>query len=239
MHASDIEAVELASYKLRDVAVYWYSTWVASREVNAPPPAWQEFVDVFLRQYLSSEIRQARADRFLNVRQGNMSAREYSLHFNSLSRYAPAMVADMGDRVHRFVNRLGPHLVDDMDISHNQAHAQNLEERQQQRRSERDYNRGYSKRARSSGAISEFREGQRQQYSRHSGQLAASPAPRFVGKRFDRPIYFRPGTDACYACGHPGHMMRNCPSRDGRGMVQSTGSAASSSSSVRPLGQSS
>ena len=66
-----------------------------------------------------------------------MSAREYYLHFNSLAKYAPAMVANMGDRVHPFVNDLGPHLIDDcltaslqegMDISRIQTHAQNLEE---------------------------------------------------------------------------------------------------------------
>ena len=28
IHAFDIESVELASYRLRDVAVYWYNTWM-------------------------------------------------------------------------------------------------------------------------------------------------------------------------------------------------------------------
>ena len=67
-----------------------------------------------------------------------MSAREYSMQFNSLARYASAIVADMGDRVHRFVSGLGPYLFKDcltaslqdgMDISRIQAHAQNLEGR--------------------------------------------------------------------------------------------------------------
>ena len=98
-----------------------------------------------------------------------MSAREYNLRFNSLSRYAPAMVADMGDRVHWFVSGLGPHLIKEclttslqegIDISRIQAHAQNLEEQQQQQKSERDYNRGYNKRDRSSSVVSEYRKGQ-------------------------------------------------------------------------------
>ena len=66
-----------------------------------------------------------------------MSDLEYSLRFNSLARYASAIVADMGDRVHRFVKGLGPHLMDrcftsslqdNMNISRIQAHVQNLEE---------------------------------------------------------------------------------------------------------------
>ncbi|XP_060183207.1 glycine-rich RNA-binding protein RZ1C-like [Lycium barbarum] len=149
------------------------------------------------------------------------------------------MVIDMGDRVQQFVNGLGPHLIDDfltdslqkgMDISRIQAHAQNLEERQQQRKSERDYDRGYSKRARFSGAISDFREGQRQQYFRHSVQSVASEPSRFAGQ-------CNLGSDACYACGQTGHMMRNCPSRGGRGMSQPMGSAVGSSSSVRSMKQ--
>ena len=92
-----------------------------------------------------------------------MSALEYSLCFNSLARYASAMVADMGDRVHRFVKGLGPHLMDrclaaslqyGMDIARIQARAQNLEESLQQQRSEREHDRGHSKRARSSGPMS-------------------------------------------------------------------------------------
>ena len=97
-----------------------------------------------------------------------MSALEYSLRFNSLARYASAMVADMGDRVHRFVKGLGPHLMDrcltaslqdNMDISCIQAHAQNLEESLYQQRSEREHDRGHKKRVRSSGLMSEYRGG--------------------------------------------------------------------------------
>nr|XP_009778093.1 PREDICTED: uncharacterized protein LOC104227534 [Nicotiana sylvestris] len=103
MHASDTESVELASYRLRDVAVQWYETWKLSRGTNASPAVWEEFLGAFLCHYLPSEIHQARVDRFLVLKQGNMSVREYSLQFDSLARYAPSIVAEMSDRVNRFV----------------------------------------------------------------------------------------------------------------------------------------
>ncbi|XP_059289093.1 uncharacterized protein LOC132042591 [Lycium ferocissimum] len=162
IYASDTESVKLDSYRLRDVAVHWYNTWMSSKGANSPPPEWQEFLDAFLRHYFPPEALRARADKFLNLRQRNMSAQEYSLRFNSLARYAPAMVPDMGDRVHRFVSGLGPHLIkeclttslqDGMYIARIQAHAQNLEEQQQPQRGERDSDKGHSKRARSSRAV--------------------------------------------------------------------------------------
>ncbi|XP_075099152.1 uncharacterized protein LOC142176017 [Nicotiana tabacum] len=86
MHVSDTEAVELASYRLRDLAVLWYDSWERSRGPNPPPTVWKEFSEAFLRHYLPVEIRRARADKFLNLRQGNMSVREYNMQFDSLAR---------------------------------------------------------------------------------------------------------------------------------------------------------
>lgn len=77
MHASDTEAVELASYRLQNLAVFWYDSWERSTGPNAPPAVWKEFSEAFLRHYLLVEIRRARADKFLKLRQGNMTVREY------------------------------------------------------------------------------------------------------------------------------------------------------------------
>ncbi|XP_070019825.1 uncharacterized protein [Nicotiana sylvestris] len=73
VHASNTEAVELASYRLRDLAVFWYNSWERSRGSNAPPAVWKEFSEAFLRHYLPVKIQRARADKFLKLRQGNMS----------------------------------------------------------------------------------------------------------------------------------------------------------------------
>ncbi|XP_070057121.1 uncharacterized protein [Nicotiana tomentosiformis] len=137
MKATATESVELASYKLQDVAVNWYESWELSRGEDAPLVVWHEFTEGFLRHYLPPELRWARVDRFLTLRQGNMSVRDYSLQFDCLARYAPTIVAKMEDQVHRFVMGLEPHLLNDymsvllqpcMDISHIQAYAQGVED---------------------------------------------------------------------------------------------------------------
>ncbi|XP_060182190.1 uncharacterized protein LOC132611839 [Lycium barbarum] len=77
------------------------------------------------------------------------------------------MVVDMEDRVHRFVTRLGPHLIKDcmmaslqggIDISGILAYAQNLEDLERQQGTEQDPNRGCYKRARSAGYSGAYQE---------------------------------------------------------------------------------
>ncbi|XP_070039520.1 uncharacterized protein [Nicotiana tomentosiformis] len=87
MHASDIEVVELASYRLQDVAFFWYDSWEISNGPNSPPVVWKEFSEAFLHHNLPVEIRRARVNKFLILRQGNMSVREYSMQFDSLASW--------------------------------------------------------------------------------------------------------------------------------------------------------
>ncbi|XP_060182212.1 uncharacterized protein LOC132611868 [Lycium barbarum] len=176
-----------------------------------------------------------------------MSVREYSLYFNSFARYAPAVVADIGDRIYRFVSGLGTHLIDDcmkaslqtgMDISHTEEHAHNLKECKQQRRAEREHDRGQSKRARSSGFASEFKSAQSSRASSsqiRSGFSQMRPSlPRCIqcGKLHVRQCCL--GSDGCYTCDQLGHMMLDYPLRGGGGVVQPTGSIAGSSTFVHP-----
>ncbi|XP_059292733.1 uncharacterized protein LOC132046186 [Lycium ferocissimum] len=115
-------------------------------------------------------------------------------------------------------------LHDNMDISRIQDHARNLEESQQPQRGERELDRGYHKRDRSSGPIGD------------SGQ-ARPPTPRCSKCRKLHWGQCRLGSDVCYTYGRPGYIMRERPSIGGSGRVQLLGSAAGSSSSIRPPGQ--
>ncbi|XP_070055051.1 uncharacterized protein [Nicotiana tomentosiformis] len=123
----------------QDVAVNWDESWELSRGEDTPPTVWQEFTEAFLCHYLPPELRWDKVDRFLTLRQGNMSVREHNLKFDSLARYAPTIVSKMEDQVHRFVMGLETHLLNDcmsvslqadMDISRIQANAQGVEEHQ-------------------------------------------------------------------------------------------------------------
>ncbi|XP_060212019.1 uncharacterized protein LOC132639596 [Lycium barbarum] len=117
-----------------------------------------------------------------------------------------------------------------MDISHIQAYAQNLEDRKHQRRTEsereRDQGHGAGQSFKASGS----------QYRLESSHMRP-PLPRCAQCGKLHAGQCRRGSDACFACGQPGHVMRQYPMRGGVGIVQHTGSVAGSSSAVRPSGQ--
>ena len=180
--ASDTESVELASYRLHDVAANWYESWLLSRGDGAPPAVWSEFSGAFLAHFLPPEIRRAREDRFLMLRQRGRTVREYSLEFDSLARYAPVHVSNMSDRIHRYIVGLDYYYADSclvmatqpkMDIARIQAHAQGMESRRRGRQGERTDDRGSSKRARSAGSASDF-QGRQSQQQQQSGSFPRS-----------------------------------------------------------------
>nr|XP_009791153.1 PREDICTED: uncharacterized protein LOC104238488 [Nicotiana sylvestris] len=132
MHSTEKEAIELVAFQLRDIAIFWYEGLERSRERDASPAIWENFLDAFLDQYLPQEIQQARVDQLLALKKGNMSFREYSLRFDSLARYAPSIVTTIWDKIHMFIAGLATELIgacataalqDSMDISRIQAFA--------------------------------------------------------------------------------------------------------------------
>ncbi|WMV19633.1 hypothetical protein MTR67_013018 [Solanum verrucosum] len=48
-------------------------------------------------------MKEAKGKEFINLRQGGMSVKEYSLKFTQLSKYAPAMVADSRNMMSRYL----------------------------------------------------------------------------------------------------------------------------------------
>ncbi|XP_070029723.1 uncharacterized protein [Nicotiana sylvestris] len=250
MHASITEAVELASFRVRDVVVLWYEAWERSRGPNVPPAEWEDFSEDFLAHYLPREVREARLDQFFNLKQRDMSVRDYSHKFNSLARYAPDIVYTMRARVHHYVDGFGDHLIkdcrvasllDDVDISRIQAFAQTTEDLSRRIRDTRR-DREQSKRDHTMGSYSEPRGDFRPPLHRYPPRSAGSFPAQMQGQRYDRYIQSGSGQSS----GQPEGRRHECSTqmrqptppctRYGRGApAQHLGSTAASSPSVRAL----
>ncbi|PHU30275.1 hypothetical protein BC332_02368 [Capsicum chinense] len=60
--------------------------WKVDRGTNAEPIEWEEFDTVFQDRFFPLELREAKVLEFINLRQGSMSVKEYSLMFTQLAR---------------------------------------------------------------------------------------------------------------------------------------------------------
>ncbi|XP_069149754.1 uncharacterized protein [Solanum lycopersicum] len=103
MGATDNEKLELASYQLKDVAQTWCKMWQDSRVLGGVPVTWELFQTIFLEKFFPREMREAKVEEFINLKQGSMTVKEYSLKFVKLSRYATSLVSNSRDEMSRFL----------------------------------------------------------------------------------------------------------------------------------------
>ena len=103
MGVSSKENEELAAYNLNDVAHVWYEQWKEERLVREGPISWSSFKTSFLCRFFPLELREMKMQEFINIRQGSMSVKDYSLNFNQLSKHAPTMAADASAKMNKFV----------------------------------------------------------------------------------------------------------------------------------------
>ncbi|XP_070003070.1 uncharacterized protein [Nicotiana sylvestris] len=252
MHATDTEAVELATYQLKDVANTWYETWEDSRGEDADPGTWKDFADAFLEHFLPIEVLEAKALEFERLRQNDMSVNEYYLKFISLAKYAPEMVRDMRARVRRFVLGLSDDLFadaniaaqnNDMAITKMVAFVQGNEDRGKHQ---------FFKKSKSGPAPSSasapvprskfnkknqnFRTADSQSQASVGYRVPGYPICNTCGKR--HPGLCRLGTNGCFGYGQQGHFLRDCPSakqNNGGNAAQSTNSVAHHNSQAQQV----
>ncbi|WMV32965.1 hypothetical protein MTR67_026350 [Solanum verrucosum] len=74
-----------------------------NRGVDAIPVTWDCFTKHFLDMFFLRQLRKAKAQDFINMKQGSMSVKEYGLNFTQLSRYAPHIVADPREQISKFL----------------------------------------------------------------------------------------------------------------------------------------
>jgi len=72
------------AYQLKGVAQVWFNQWKKEKAIDVGPLDWDKFKKDFLDRLFPLEMREVKVLEFINLRQGNMSVKEYTLKFTQL-----------------------------------------------------------------------------------------------------------------------------------------------------------
>ncbi|XP_049348224.1 uncharacterized protein LOC125812798 [Solanum verrucosum] len=183
------EKADLASYQLKDVAQVWFEQWRDERPIGADPIDWGVFKTAFIDRCLPLELREQKLAEFMNLRQGNMSVKEYSLKFTQLSKYAPTLTKLR--RMNRDMKRARP------------------DDKNQSRSKKRFYNQD------SSMVNNDGVSNAKPQRGNGGGSTFERPRCATCGKQHLGKCLA--GTDGRLGRGSKGHTMRDCPTLKAKG----------------------
>ena len=101
---SDTTKIRLAAFQLEGEAQVWWKWARTSRYLEAM--TWTEFQKLFMGKYFSDTARHAKAQEFLELKQGVMTVMDYVAKFIELARFADDYVTTDMSKVKRFENGL-------------------------------------------------------------------------------------------------------------------------------------
>ena len=101
---SDTTRIRLAAFQLEGEARVWWRWVRTSRDLEVM--TWAEFQELFMGKYFPETARHAKAQEFLELKQGATTVMDYVARFTELARFPDDYVATDMAKVRRFENGL-------------------------------------------------------------------------------------------------------------------------------------
>ena len=101
---SDTSRIRLAAFQLEGEARVWWRWARTSRELEVM--TWAEFQELFMGKYFPETARHAKAQEFLELKQGVTTVMDYVARFTELAQFANDYMATDLAKVRRFENGL-------------------------------------------------------------------------------------------------------------------------------------
>ena len=216
---SNATRIRLAAFQLEGEARVWWRWVKTSRDLEVM--TWAEFQELFMGKYFPETAKHAKAQEFLELRQGAMTVMDYVARFTELARFADDYVATDMAKVRRFENGLKLSIrarivglrLQDMDSMVGTALTieRDIEDARNTRDASVSGKRKDSQSSSSSGKRQRASSSRGSQSHGHPGQGQM----RIAGRARNMRVASQAGQIVCYHCQHPGHMRQDCPQRQG------------------------
>ena len=192
---SDKTRIRLAAFQLEGEAQVWWRWTRTSRDLEFR--TWAEFQELFMGKYFPETARYAKAQEFLELKQGAMTVMDYVTRFIELARIVDDYMATNLAKVRRFENglKLSIRGMDSM-----VGTALTIKREIEDARSTRDV------------SVGSKREDQPSSSSGKRQKTSASHEFQDQGQDW---AFSQAGQVICYFYRQPGHVRRDCPQRQG------------------------
>ena len=209
---SNVTKIRLVTFQLEGESHVWWDWVKASRNLEAM--TWEDFRELFMGKFFPASARHAKAQEFLELKQGTMTILEYVAKFTELACFGDDYVASNIAKVRKFKDGLKLSirgtieglLLQDIDSMVRTALA--IEREIDDTRSIRDTSAGDKR-----------KEGQPSSSLRKKQRTSVPRGFLGQGHGFQSQIQIKAPSQSepvtCYHCHQPGHVRWNCPQRQG------------------------
>ncbi|XP_070054011.1 uncharacterized protein [Nicotiana tomentosiformis] len=102
----EVSGVAFTTFQLTGIVYQWWQVYEEVRPGDATPPTWDQFSEIFLKEFIPQTIRDAWRTEFERLRQGSMTVSEYAIKFSELARHVPILVPTVRERIRGFIEGL-------------------------------------------------------------------------------------------------------------------------------------